>query len=462
MASILIVDDDAALREALSEALQDLGHAVVQAADGHRAVGALARGGIDAVLLDLRMPGEGGLDVLTKIRARLRPPPVTILTAHATADNTIEAMRRGAFDHLTKPVRQADLARVIDAMLASRPPPAAASGSQDSVPDAFIGQSDAMRAVHKSIGRLADSATTVLVTGETGTGKEVVARALHDYGTRKGAPFIAVNCAAIPRDLLESELFGHRRGAFTGATADRPGAFRAAHGGTLFLDEIGDMDLAMQAKILRVLQERIVVPVGGTQACAVDVRIIAATHRDLAAAARCGAFREDLYYRLAVVPLHLPPLRERLADILPLAEHFLRQAGGQDLDAGAASLLVRQPWPGNVRQLRNAMQRVAMLGRAGRVRAQDLDFLEAEAGAASSLQGLDWPDEDLPTAIARLEDMLIRRALRKAAGNRTQAARRLNIRRQLLYAKLERYGLAASAEGTEDVRLEDDLEPGSK
>jgi two-component system NtrC family response regulator len=190
--------------------------------------------------------------------------------------------------------------------------------------------------------------------------------------------------------------------------------------------------------------------------------VIAATHRDLAAAARGGAFREDLYYRLAVVPIHLPPLRERLADILPLAEHFLRQAGGRDLDAGAASLLVRQPWPGNVRQLRNAMQRVAVLSRSGRVCAQDLDFLEAEAGAASSLQGLDWPDEDLPTAIARLEELLIRRALRNASGNRTEAARRLNIRRQLLYAKLERYGLAVSAEGTDDVRPEDGREPGAK
>ena len=448
MAHVLIVDDDTAFREALAEAVSDFGHAVSEAASGAAGDAAVARGGIDAVLLDLRMPGLDGLDVLRRIRARPGAPPVAILTAHATAANTIEAMRLGAADHLTKPVDHAELRRVLDAMLASR---AASVPPADPGAETFIGSSAAMRAVQKTIGRLADADATVLVTGETGSGKEVVARALHEHGRRAGGAFVAVNCAAIPPDLLESELFGHLRGAFTGATADRPGAFRDAHGGTLFLDEIGDMDMAMQAKILRVLQERVVTPVGG-RPVAVDVRIVAATHRALAERVRQGTFREDLFYRLDVVPVHLPPLRERIADIVPLAEHFLRQASGPCLTAAAAAVLVRHPWPGNVRELRNAMQRVSALVRAPRIGAEDLGFLEAPTGDAV---GLDWPDEDLPAAVARLEEFLIRRALRRSGGNRAEAARALNIRRQFLYAKLERYGLATSAERTGGVPDDD-------
>ena len=450
MAHVLIVDDDTPFREALAEAVGDFGHAVSEAPNGAAGEAALARGGVDAVLLDLRMPGLDGLEVLRRIRSRPDAPPVAIVTAHATAANTIEAMRLGAADHLTKPIDHAELRRVLDAMLASRavaaPPSAPAS-------ETFIGSSAAMRAVHKTIGRLADADATVLVTGETGSGKEVVARALHDHGRRAGGAFVAVNCAAIPPDLLESELFGHLRGAFTGATADRSGAFRDAHGGTLFLDEIGDMDLAMQAKILRVLQERVVTPVGG-RPVPVDVRIVAATHRDLAERARQGTFREDLFYRLNVVPVHLPPLRERIADIVPLAEHFLRQAGGPGLSGAAAALLLRHPWPGNVRELRNAMQRVSALVRAPRVGPEDLGFLAAPSAAAA---GVDWPDEDLPSAVARLEEFLIRRALHRSGGNRAEAARALNIRRQFLYAKLERYGLATSAERTGAVPEDDTM-----
>ncbi len=451
MAHILIVDDDAPFREALAEAAADFGHAVSEAASGTAGEAAVLRGGIDAVLLDLRMPGMDGLELLRRIRGRPGGPPVAILTAHATAANTIEAMRLGAVDHLTKPIDRDDLGRVIEALLAAG---AAAAPAEAPAPDVFVGSSAAMRAVQKTIGRLADSDATVLVTGETGSGKEVVARALHDHGCRARRAFVAVNCAAIPRDLLESELFGHLRGAFTGATGDRAGAFRDAHGGTLFLDEIGDMDLAMQAKILRVLQERCVTPVGG-RPVAVDVRIVAATHRDLAARVGAGAFREDLYYRLAVVPLHLPPLRDRLADIVPLAEHFLRQAGGPALSAEAAAVLLGHPWPGNVRELRNAMQRVAALARGPTAGPLDLAFLGPPPARADALA---WPDEDLPSAVARLEEFLIRRALERSGGNRAEAARSLNIRRQFLYAKLERYGLASSAERTGAVSG-DDAEP---
>ena len=448
MGHVLIVDDDAAFREALSEAVSDLGHAVSEAATGVAGEAAVVRGGIDAVLLDLRLPGLDGMEVLRRIRARAGAPPVAILTAHATAANTIEAMRLGAADHLTKPIDQAELRRVLDAMLTSR---VAAVPADALDADTFIGSSAAMRAVQKMIGLLADGDTTVLVTGETGSGKEVVARAIHDHGRRSRAAFVAVNCAAVPHDLMESELFGHTRGAFTGATADRAGAFRDAHGGTLFLDEIGDMDLVLQAKILRVLQERVVTPVGG-RPVAVDVRIVAATHRALDERVREGTFREDLFYRLDVVPIRLPPLRDRIADIVPLAEHFLRQAGGPGLTAAAAAVLVRHPWPGNVRELRNAMLRVSALVRAPCVTAADLAFLAATPDPPG---GLDWPDEDLPSAVARLEEFLIRRALVRSGGNRAEAARLLNIRRQFLYAKLERYGLASSPERTAGVPGDD-------
>jgi DNA-binding NtrC family response regulator len=451
MAAILIVDDDAAMRDALAEAVRDLGHEARVAASGEAALDVLDREVVSAVLLDLRMPGMDGLEVLRRIRGRARRLAVTVLTAHATATNTIEAMRLGAFDHLTKPIGRDHLARVLSGMLASAAEPP--TGLLNDEPEMLIGSSEAMRTVQKTIGVLADSDATVLVTGETGTGKELVARAIHDHGRRSGKPFIPVNCAAIPGELLESELFGHVRGAFTGASSDRAGAFREAERGTLFLDEIGDMNGGMQAKILRALQERIVTPVGG-KPIPVDVRVLAATHHDLIQRVREGGFREDLYYRLHVVPIHLPPLRERIADIVPLAEHFLRRAGGKRLSADAAALLIRHAWPGNVRELKNAMERAAVLSRADHVHAVDLGFLdEAPTGGRPMV---DWPDEDLPAAIARLEELLIRRALGRTAGNRAEAARVLNIHRQLLYAKMKRYGLDLSDDRTKGVAEPDE------
>jgi DNA-binding NtrC family response regulator len=449
--TVLIVDDDVALREALAEASADLGYEVRLAPSGMAALALLAEETVDAILLDLRMPGLDGLEVLRRLRERPSSPPVAVLTAHATAENTIEAMRLGAFDHLTKPISRDDLRRALDGMAAvagqSSPVPAASAAK------GLIGGSPAIREIQKAIGRLANSDATVMITGETGAGKELAARALHDHGRRSGRPFVAFNCAAVPSELIESELFGHVRGAFTGATTDRHGAFREAAGGTLFLDEIGDMPLAMQAKILRVLQERVVAPVGG-KAMAVDVRVIAATHHDLRQRVKEGAFREDLFYRLHVVPLHLPPLRERLSDIAPLAEYFLN-GSGKRLSPEAAARLLTHDWPGNVRELRNAVERAVVLAPGVVIEAQAFDFLQETPTCAT--QELDWPDEDIPTAIERLEKLLIGRALIRSQGNRAEAARVLGIHRQLLYAKLKRFGLDASGERTDSVGNPDAL-----
>jgi len=451
MATVLIVDDDAALRAGIAETLGDLGHVAEQAADGAAALARLASGGVDAVLLDLRMPGMDGLAVLKALRERGNAPPVAVLTAVPTAGNTIVAMRLGAVDHLAKPIGRDALGALVARMVPAADVPVARAAADDS--DELIGATAAMREVQKSVGMLADSDATVLITGETGTGKEVVARAIHRHGRRAGAPFVAVNCAAIPAGLLESQLFGHVRGAFTGAVGDALGSIRAAHKGTLFLDEIGDMDLAMQAKLLRVLQERIVVPVGG-KPVPVDVRVLAATHRDLPALVKAGQFREDLYWRLGVVPLDLPPLRERLADIVPLADHFLALAGtGRRLSAEAAARLLRHRWPGNVRELRNAMERVAALGRRPLVGAEELDFLGA--GAAGVAPTEDHLSGTLPEAVARLEAAMIRRALERSGGNRAEAARLLGIHRQLLYEKLRQHGIELSVNRTEGVGKED-------
>jgi DNA-binding NtrC family response regulator len=446
MALILVVDDDDAMRDALAEAIVDLGYVPSLAESGATALRLLSESHLDAALIDLRMSGMDGLELLARIREMKSPPPTAVLTAHATAHNTIEAMRLGAFDHLTKPIGRDALSGVLSAMLAAGAEKRSLSTQRSET--GLIGSSDAMRAVQKAIGRLADSETTVLITGETGTGKELVARALHDHGKRAQQPFVAVNCAAIPTELMETELFGHVKGAFSGAVRDRLGAFREAEGGTLFLDEIGDMDSGMQAKILRALQERIVTPVGGSPT-AVDTRIIAATHRDLAKRVADGSFREDLFYRLNVVPIHLPALRERLADIVPLAEHFLASAGsGKRLAAEAAAALIRYAWPGNVRELKNTMDRLNVTVHGNLIDA--VDVLQAEHSSSEDSRAIDWPDE-LPAATLRLEELLIRRALSRCGGNRAEAARVLNIHRQMLYIKMKRLGIEVSDDKTPDV-----------
>lgn len=443
MAHILIVDDDAAFRESLSETLHDLGHTVLQAGTTGAGLNRLRSEPIEVAIVDLRMPGEDGLAFLRKA-ADISPVPCIMLTAYASGGNTIEAMRLGAFDHLTKPVARAALVQTLERALRSarviepdEPADDAAAAAEDSE---LVSSSEAMREVFKRIGMAAGSDATVLVLGETGTGKELVARALHRASARSARPFVAVNCAAIPAELMESELFGHVKGAFTGATADRLGRFREADGGTLFLDEIGDMPLATQAKILRVLQEREITPVGGTRVLPVDVRVVAATHRDLPAAVAEGRFREDLWYRLQVVSLVLPPLRERLGDVLLLAEHFLRRIGGvapKRLSAAAARRLVGHRWPGNVRELRNAMERAAIMAHGKFI---ELEHIDLQPAAVSAGVDIAW-DGTLANAVAQVEREMVRRALVETGGNRAEAARRLGLSRQQLYRKLAEHGL---------------------
>ena len=443
MAHILIVDDDAAFRESLGETLHDLGHTVLQAGTTSAGLHRLRTEPVEVAIVDLRMPGEDGLVFLRKA-ADISPVPCIMLTAYASGGNTIEAMKLGAFDHLTKPVARAALVQALERALQSARAAEPAETADGMVMDAddfeLVSSSEAMREVFKRIGMAAGSDATVLVLGETGTGKELVARALHRASARAARPFVAVNCAAIPAELMESELFGHVKGAFTGATADRLGRFREADGGTLFLDEIGDMPLATQAKILRVLQEREITPVGGTRVLPVDVRVVAATHRDLPAAVAEGRFREDLWYRLQVVPLVLPPLRERLGDVLLLAEHFLRRIGGavpKRLSAAAARRLIGHRWPGNVRELRNAMERAAIMAHGHFIEAEHIDLQPVAASAGVDIA---W-DGTLADAVAQVEREMVRRALAETGGNRAEAARRLGLSRQQLYRKLAEHGL---------------------
>jgi len=442
MSRILIIDDDAAFSAGLAETVTDFGHEALTAATGEVGMKQIETDGIALVFLDLRMPGLDGLEVLKRLKENMehREIPVIILTAFADSANTIEAMKLGAFDHLTKPVARNDVKAVLERALARPSPMRRGARSPAGESGEMIGSSPRMREVQKRIGLAASSRdATILILGETGTGKELVARAIHRHSGRAGKPFVPVNCAAIPADLLESELFGHVRGAFTGAVQPRMGRFKEADGGTLFLDEIGDMSLPMQAKILRVSEDRLVMPVGGGSAQKIDVRIVAATLRDLVNLVREGKFREDLFYRVNVFPIALPPLRERGSDVLALAEYFLQQSQNpKRLSTVAAKTLLEYPWPGNVRELENLMRNLTLSVRGPVIGQDDLQLSQTPVFAESMEELLQL---DYHSAIARLEKTLLQRALQASGGNRTEAARRLGINRQLLYSKLEEHGL---------------------
>ncbi|RME40751.1 MAG: sigma-54-dependent Fis family transcriptional regulator [Deltaproteobacteria bacterium] len=442
---ILLVEDDDSLRRVTEYQLSEAGYEVVAVESGEAALEALAQDRFDLVLTDVRMPGISGVELLEKVVHEHPGLLVIVMTAYATVEQAVAAMRAGAHDYLTKPfsrdglllaVRRAfDYRSLRRENLRLREELLRRSG------DEIVGQSEAVRKLREVIGRVAGTNSSVLLLGESGTGKELVARALHRGSPRHEKPFVTVNCAAIPESLLESELFGHVRGSFTGAHQDREGKFVQADGGTLFLDEIGELPLALQPKLLRALQEMEIEPVGG-RARKVDVRVVAATNRDLAAMAREGAFREDLYYRLAVIPVDVPPLRERREDILLLVRHFLQRHGDErSLTPEAADALQSYPWPGNVRELQNCVERMCVLATGRRFELADLpEAVRGDAGAATS------PVLRLPAdgySLEELEKEAVLQALERCGGNQSQAARFLRIPRHTLIYRMEKYGIRA-------------------
>ncbi|MHB8846009.1 MAG: sigma-54-dependent transcriptional regulator [Nitrospirota bacterium] len=447
--SILLIDDDASLRRVMEYSLKEHGYDVQAAESGEQGLQRFAQGRFDAVVTDITMPGMNGMEVLRKVQEASPGLPVIVITAYGTIESAVEAMRFGAFDYVTKPFPSKDelhlrLQRALKLQRLEREN----RNLREAVTDRYsfgkiLGTSEKMREVLDLAGRVASSDATVLITGESGTGKELLARGVHFNSARSEGPFIAVNCAAIPENLIESELFGHVKGSFTGAVRDREGKFELADGGTLFLDEIGDLRIDLQAKILRALQERTIERVGGSKSIELDVRIVAATNRDLEREVREGRFREDLFYRLSVVTLHLPPLRERKSDIPLLAEHFLKKfnpEGGAIMSAEALSLLTAYGWPGNVRELENVMERASVLKRGSTIGANDLPeklSRRAPEGAAGII--LNLPDEGL--SLEELERDLIVRALEKHSGNQTRAAEFLRITRPTLIYRMEKYGL---------------------
>jgi len=450
--SILVADDDASVRTLLRTLLTRAGYPVTEAEDGKVAIEQLAARPFDVVITDLMMPRADGFEVLRRARELQPKCPVIMLTAEGSIRDCVEAMRAGAFNFLTKPFHHRDLQEIVGRAVRTRAPEgkgAVSPASDEGRPQvALIGDSDGIRGVIDMVERVAHTNATVLITGESGTGKEVVARLLHGSSGRSQGPFIAVNCGAIPENLIESDLFGHAKGAFTGAHETRAGKFVQAHGGTLFLDEIGELPLAMQVKLLRVLQEREVTPVGDGRPKAVDVRIIAATNVDLESMVRVGRFRQDLYYRLEVLPIHLPALRERFADILPLARHFLdaanRRLGANAVIAeDALAVLKLYSWPGNVREMENLFERLVILNRTGTITTDDLpkrmqtqspSSEEVAAASAALARGA----IDLTATLAAIEGTLIEQALRQAEGNKTRAAELLGLSRTTLIDKLKR------------------------
>ena len=452
MARILIVDDEAPLRDSLDRTLQREGHETALAGDLRSARRALGEGGFDLLLTDIRLGDGSGLDLIAEARQASKSLRIVAITAFGSVDVAVEAMRRGADDFLEKPFRpdvlRARLERALEpARLAGR---VARLERENEVlreelqgetsADPLVGPSAALDRVRDLVTRVAPSAASVLITGETGTGKELVARRLHEASPRADGPFVAFNSGAVPEGLAESELFGHEKGAFTGADRRRLGRFELADGGTLFLDEVGELAPPLQVKLLRALQERRFERVGGMATVQVDVRVVAATHRDLESWVREGRFREDLYYRLNVVRIDVPPLRERADDIPALAELFLARYGTRAdgtrprLSAEAMAALQSHPWPGNVRQLENALHRACILARGDTLGVEDLDL----PGTSPAAEG---PSGDLRAVLARVERELIDRALREHGGNLTAAGRALGIERNLLRYKLRKHGL---------------------
>jgi DNA-binding NtrC family response regulator len=461
---VLVVDDEQPIRDLLEEVLQGQGMDVTTAADGRQALNFLEREEYDVLLTDLRMPGADGLQLLEKAGQMPAPPIAIVCTGHGSIDSAVQAMRLGAFDYITKPLRIEEIRVVLEKAIAFRQLRRENVQLHQHLREKYrfenlVGHSEAMMEVLRFVERVADTDSTVLICGESGTGKELIARALHFNSRRRERPLVVVNCSAIPQELLESELFGHEQGAFTGAIRTRVGKFETAHGGSVFLDEIGDMSPALQAKLLRVLQEQEVERVGGARPVRVDVRIIAATHRDLEKAIRQETFREDLYYRLNVLPIRVPPLRERVSDIPLLVSHFLNlfnRVKGKRLDGfapEALQALLQYPWPGNVRELEHLVERMVVLKGEGIAALEDLPepFRGAPASPSVSHGGLPQGGFSLPHWIQEAERTLIIQALERSGGVRSVAAGLLGIHRTTLVEKMRKLGLSGRFKRNRDM-----------
>ncbi len=455
--TVLVVEDDAAMRELLYEELSDEGYRVELASGGRAGIARVKEGGVDLVVTDVKMPDLDGLDALQEIRTVEPAPHVIVITAFGSIETAIKAVKLGANDYITKPFDTDVLKLAVEKALDERGLRREVARLRREVARPYrfeniIGKSQPMQDVFALIRRLGGSAANVLITGESGTGKELIARAIHFNSPRGKRPFVAVNCAAIPDTLLESELFGYKRGAFTDARTDRPGMFVEADAGTLFLDEIGDLSPSLQAKLLRVIQEREIRPLGAQRPEKVDVRVLSATNRDLEQRMKEGAFREDLFYRLNVINLVLPSLRDRPEDILPLAEHFLGEAAVRSgkrvaaFTASALKILTSYPWPGNVRELENVVERAVALAESSELGVDDLPPQVRERRSADVLAGALARN----LTLAELEREYIARVLSAEGGNKTRAAQRLGLDRKTLYRKLEEYERADSGEPAVD------------
>jgi two-component system response regulator AtoC len=495
---VLIADDEINIRRVLEAILRRDGYDVVTAANGDEALAGMSRG-VSTVITDLKMPGLDGMGLLRRLSVEYPDVPVIMITAHGSVENAVEAVKLGAFDYVEKPFDQEQIRQIVAKALRTH-----MLSRRDARPEdptvrgrfRLVGESAAIRQVYQVVEKVADTPSTVLITGESGTGKELVARALHENSSRRSGPFIKINCAAIPKTLMESELFGYEKGAFTGAVGSKPGRFELAHGGSLFLDEIGEIPVEMQVKLLRVLQESEFERVGGIKTIKVDVRLITATNRTLVAEIATGGFRDDLYYRLNVVPIHLPPLRERREDISLLVDHFMARFNDRlkkqvtGVEAEAMDRLASHQWPGNIRELENVIERTILFCEGPLIRLADLpgelggtpnqamsppglpgmeersSAVLAASSSSGTLPALNPPPAaSPPTSIPpvgeevgslkeavrveteRVERELIQRALDETAGNVTQAARKLQISRKSLQTKMKELGLRDKEQG---------------
>ena len=452
---VLVADDELNMRRVLEAMLRREGYDVVTAANGAEALGGMSAN-IHTVITDLKMPGLDGMGLLKRLSIDYPDVPVVMITAHGSVENAVEAVKLGAFDYLEKPFEQEQIRQVVAKAISTY-----ALSRKDARPEEpsergrfrLVGQSPAIRQIYAVVEKVANTPSTVLISGESGTGKELIARALHENSNRHAGPFIKINCAAIPKTLMESELFGYDKGAFTGAVGAKPGRFELAHGGTLFLDEIGEIPIEMQVKLLRVLQESEFERVGGIKTIKVDVRLVTATNRDLLEEIGAGNFREDLFYRLNVVPIQIPPLRERREDIPLLADHFIAKFNERlkkqivAISPEAVEQLVAYNWPGNIRELENLMERTILFCEGPEIRVSDLppEIVGAAAPAATTEEGPRPAAGSLKEAVRaeteRVERELIQRALDATGGNVTQAARKLKISRKSLQTKMKELGL---------------------